>query len=73
MTCRAGRVTQVVQHLPGLTWALSPALQKWGVVSCAWSPSPSEVEVEGSEVQGHPWLQGKFETSLDYVRVYLKK
>ena len=28
-----------------------------------------EMEVYGSEVQGHPWLQGRFEASLGYMRL----
>lgn len=36
-------------------------------------PSALDVEVEGSEVQGHSQLHNEFEVSLGYLRVHLDK
>lgn len=38
-----------------------------------YSPSTQEEEAQESGVQGHPWLHSKSETSLNYLRPYLKK
>lgn len=36
------------------------------------NPSTQEAETRGSKGQDHPWLQGDFKFSLDYVRTCLK-
>lgn len=30
-------------------------------------------EAVGTEVQGHPWLQGEFKDNLDYSGLYLRR
>lgn len=52
-------------------WGPSPAPHKLNIVVYVCNPSPCE-EAGGSGVQGHPHLQSKFKTSLDYMRPVYK-
>lgn len=45
------------------------ALQKPEVGAHVCNPSTQEVEVRGSDVWSHPWLHGKLEASLGYLRL----
>lgn len=38
----------------------------------ACNPDSQKVGLEESEVQGYPWLHSKSETSMDYMKPYLK-
>lgn len=52
-------------------WGPSPAPHKLNIVVYVCNPSPCE-EAGGSGVQGHPHLQSKFKTSLNYMRPVYK-
>ena len=50
-------------------WLQSPAPRKLIVVAHACNLNPQELEAEGVQVQGHPWLPRKSEASLGYMRL----
>lgn len=50
-------------------WVPALALHKRGMVKPTCDPSSWEIMAEGSEVQGSPQLQSKFEATLGYRRV----
>lgn len=54
-------------------WLPSSALYKSDVVVHVYSPSTWEAGAAASEVQGHPQIHSKFETSVHYKNSYIIK
>jgi hypothetical protein len=41
------------------------------MVAYTCNPSTWELKAGRAEVQGHPWLRGKLEAAVNYLRPYL--
>lgn len=60
--------------LAGTTpWLPTLALHNPGMVTHPGNPTFLEEEVEGLQIQGHPWVDSKFKVSLGYLRTCVKE